>query len=168
MTGETPDVATSLAAINERLTALEALAAERLGDAGPASTFWVLDELRRAASPSVVYAGLVPTSDNRLTEWQVGSAVADLEALQWDALAPGMAALGHPLRLRILQLVHNGEDRVADLAAAPGVGTTGQIYHHVHLLADAGWLVPAGRSRYAIPAERIVPLLTLIAIVAPV
>lgn len=168
MTGDTPDVATSLAAILGRLTALEALVGDRLNDVGPESTFWVLDGLRRASAPSVVYAGLVLRPDNRQTEWQVGSAVADLEALKWDALAVGVAALGHPLRLRILQLVHDGADRVADLAAAPGMGTTGQIYHHVNILTDAGWLIPAGRSRFAIPAERIVPLLTLIAIVAAV
>jgi hypothetical protein len=41
--------------------------------------------------------------------------------------------------------------------------TTGQLYHHLRQLVAAGWLRTSLRGRYAVPADRIVPLLALLA-----
>lgn len=54
----------------------------------------------------------------------------------------------------------------APAGAAPGrgdIGYTGQLHHHLRQLVAAGWLQSAGRGRYRVPAQRVVPLLAIVA-----
>jgi predicted transcriptional regulator len=51
----------------------------------------------------------------------------------------------------------------AELTGLPGVGTTGQIYHHLRQLTSAGWLRTTSRGQYAVTPERVVPLLAVLA-----
>lgn len=160
-----------LADLEARVTALESAdppAPSRSGSA-PASTgdtFFAVNELRRRVGGrgGVLYAGTVrATEDHEPLEWQYGHPVERIEDSDWSRLAPRLDALGNPVRLKLLHEIWNGAGTVAELAELPGFGTTGQIYHHVNQLTSAGWLAPTRRGHYSIPAERIVPLLVILA-----
>ena len=63
----------------------------------------------------------------------------------------------------LLQAVLGGAHTVRALEALPGLGTTGQIYHHLRELQRAGWLSLARRNHYEVAGERVVPLLVALA-----
>jgi hypothetical protein len=71
------------------------------------------------------------------------------------------------VRLVLVQAVLAGRRTVAELEALESLGTTGQLYHHLRQLVAAGWLQTAGRGRYAVPGDRVVPLLVVLAAVGP-
>src|SRR5699024_11742276 len=76
--------------------------------------------------------------------------------------APALSALAHPVRLTLLQAVLAGPHQTAELSALPGLGTSGQVYHHLNQLAAAGWLRSPRRGRWEVPGERTIPLLALV------
>ena len=128
-----------------------------------AETFWVRDGLRSLPEPVVIYAGRVDLPHQQPVEWQMGAQSSDLMDREWTDLAPALAALGHPVRLQILQLVARGEaSSAAELARNPSLGSTGQIYHHLRQLVSAGWLQTHSKGRHTVPPERIVPLLVIL------
>lgn len=135
----------------------------------PATTaddpFWALTTLRGLAPGrgAVLYTGTV-TLDADPVEWQLGLTVDAILDRDWQtSSAPSaLAALGHPARLRFLQEIARGRDTVARLAELDGIGTTGQVYHHLTQLQAAGWVQQTRRGTYAIPPDRLVPLLTVV------
>lgn len=126
--------------------------------------FWLLDQLRRRSGGSgLAYAGLAELKSGPVA-WQMGHDPSALLELDWVDLAPRIAALGHPVRLRILQLVLRGAaTTAAELARTEGLGTTGQVYHHLRQLSAAGWLRTGSRGVHEVPAERVIPLLIILA-----
>ena len=163
-----PAEPTDLGDLAERVRRLEDLLSERAAGrtepAGPpAGTFWILDGLEQRVGPrAVAYAGSLVT-DGGPVRWQLTLDSDELIELDWTILAPALSALGHPARLRILQLIARGEaNTAADLADTPGLGSTGQIYHHLRQLVGAGWLRATTRGRHEVPAERLVPLLVIL------
>ncbi|WP_146073350.1 helix-turn-helix transcriptional regulator [Cryobacterium sp. N22] len=128
--------------------------------------FWALNALKSIAPPpgAVLYAGSVTLPGGGAADWQYALPTGEILARDWSrpASTSALAALGHPVRLRLLQAIATGTVAVADLAALEGVGTTGQVYHHVNQLIAAGWVYSTSRGHYGIPAERVVPLLTVI------
>lgn len=78
-------------------------------------------------------------------------------------LSPALAALGHPVRLLLLRQVLSGAGTVAELQQRGKLGTSGQLYHHLRQLANAGWLRVVARGRYAVPPDQVVPLLVVLA-----
>ncbi|MBR8742604.1 helix-turn-helix transcriptional regulator [Nocardiopsis sp. MG754419] len=158
----------------ERLADLEARIAEleqrsehvpRPSAATPGDgALWVLEGIRQQGSPggSVVYAGHLDGEEGPV-EWQYGLGAEDLTGLDWAELATTLDALGNPVRLSILRAVWSGVSTVAELKEQEGFGTTGQIYHHVNLLAAAGWLTTRRRGHYVVPIDRRVPLLVILA-----
>ena len=85
----------------------------------------------------------------------------------WDAelgdLARLLAALGHPARLALVRAVLAGVATSQELAATTGVGSTGQLYHHLKDLIAVGVVEQAGRNRYRIEPAKVVPLLVILA-----
>jgi hypothetical protein len=160
--------------VERRLTALEAGAGllrrdPRSGDAGqPPGTLdealWALEGLRaRVSEPgAVLITGTVTLPDARSAQWQEGAETDALLEEDWGQLADVLAAVGHPVRLRLLQRVLTGTATAAELVQLDGVGTSGQVYHHLRQLVAAGWLRSAGGGRYEVPVARVVPLLTTI------
>ncbi|MGW5880395.1 ArsR/SmtB family transcription factor [Nocardiopsis terrae] len=158
----------------ERLADLEARVAEleqrdrvredRRADSDYAERFFALEALRERAPEegAVVFAGVVP-GEGRPVEWQSGIPVDRLEGLDWSQLAGSLDALGNPVRLSLLHAVWSGVGTVAELKERAEFGTSGQIYHHVNLLAAAGWLTTRRRGHYVIPPERLIPLLVILA-----
>lgn len=161
--------AAELDEVRRRLARVEALVGlGGDGDTGAdgSSVFWVLEELRRRLPEpgGVVFAGAVTLPDGQHAEWQLGLATASVLGKDWAA--PGvdaaLSALGSPVRLRLLQAIATGSSSAAELAALEGVGTSGQVYHHVNQLVAAGWARRTTRGRWAVPPERIVPLLVIL------
>lgn len=160
------DLAARLAALERRVRDLEegGGATETAADG---ATFWALAGLKaRAPQGGVVYAGFVPLPTGEVYEWQGGLPADDLLETDWSELAPDLAAtldaLSHPVRLVILQLVLTGTRSVADLQQDESLGTSGQLYHHLRQLVSAGWLRSPSRGRYAVPPDRIIPLLAVL------
>lgn len=126
--------------------------------------FWALTGLQERIGPgsAVLFTGSVNLPGDRSYVWQQGIDAAELLKANWDQAAGPLGALGHPIRLKLLQEILNGASTTAEIGATEGVGTTGQLYHHLRELVAGGWLTTAARGRYAIPAGRVVPLLVTI------
>ena len=149
--------------IEERL-GLDADATEPSPLAAPTGeAWWLLQELqRRGLDAAVVYAGRLSGPDGPV-QWQITESTDRLLDTGWSAAAAPLAALGHPSRLQILQLVAQGRARTAtELAGTEGLGTTGQIYHHLRQLVATGLLRPTAHGRHEVPPGRLVPLLVLL------
>jgi hypothetical protein len=130
-------------------------------------TFWALEGLKaRLPDPGgVLFTGAVTLDDGGRAEWQEAFPTpALLDGFAEHAAAP-LSALAHPVRLLILREALRGTVSAAELADHERLGTSGQTYHHLRQLVAAGWLRNAGRGRYLVPAERVVPLLVAIAAV---
>lgn len=126
--------------------------------------FWALEGLRSrsGADGGVLMTGTVVLPTGEGAEWQEGFAPDALLEADWRLSADALAALGHPIRLMLLRHVACGTRTVSELAASEGLGTTGQLYHHLRQLVAAGWLRTASRGSYEIPAPKIVPLMIII------
>ena len=160
--------------LERRLTRLEQRLAEspppshRTGPGVPdADAFWALAGLTERvaaedASGAVMIVGTVDLPSGQQSQWQEGAATGDLLADPWEHAAEALQALGHPVRLRLLQEVLRGHATARELAELDDLGTTGQVYHHLRQLVAAGWLRARAGGRHEVPAERLVPLLTTI------
>jgi hypothetical protein len=166
------DTARRLAALEERVRRLEdgsTLRADPPRDGVPPTVrdrFWALEGLKErlaAGDGAVLFAGVVPTPTGGWYEWQWGSGTDELLQGDWSPLGPALAALGHPVRLLLLRQVLSGAGTVAELQQRGELGTSGQLYHHLRQLANAGWLRVVARGRYAVPPDRVVPLLVVLA-----
>jgi DNA-binding transcriptional ArsR family regulator len=167
-----------LQALEARVQALEAASVPRqepVTAQDPDSAFqearrrdkplWVLQGLLRRLPPGqggVIYAGRFSDPAGGELQWQIGRPQQALLDEDWADLAPRLAALGHPSRLRLAQLLLNGMGAVADLAAQPGMGTSGQLYHHLRELEAAGWVHSPHRGSYALRPERVVALMAVL------
>ncbi len=141
------DLEQRVAELERRLTALEgrdsASSSPRLGD----GDFWALEGLRQqltdigeaGADGGVLYTGSVRLPTGEQYGWQYGALTEALLDGDWADAADSFAALGHPVRLRLLREILGGLRTAAELAALDGAGTTGQIYHHLRqLTGEAG------------------------------
>ncbi|GAA4976113.1 helix-turn-helix domain-containing protein [Actinoplanes utahensis] len=157
----------------ERLDALERRVAdlERLLHREPTppqtpdpDTFWALEGLiARVGDPgAVMITGHVALPDGRAARWQETAGTEDLLDGDWSQHVAALAALAHPARIRLLQHVLHGAATAQDLTRLDGMGTSGQVYHHLRQLVAAGWLQTIGGGRYEVPVARIIPLLTTI------
>ncbi|MER6051360.1 ArsR family transcriptional regulator [Streptomyces sp. NPDC001793] len=134
----------------------------------PGDALWALNGLKQqfaglgAVNGGVMFTGAVRTPAGLRYEWQYGLPTDTVLDGDWEAAAESFAALGQPVRLRVLREILGGRCTAAELTALDGMGTSGQIYHHLRQLTTAGWLRTAARGRYEVPAERVVPLLVML------
>ncbi len=80
----------------------------------------------------------------------------------WAGLAGELAALGNPVRLTLLREIVRGRATVSALSEVDGLGTSGQIYHHLRQLTAEGWLHSPTRGIFAVPPPRVVALLAIL------
>jgi hypothetical protein len=170
MTDERGELEARLAAVEERLAALESRPRRApVSVVADDEELWVLAGLQERVGDdgTVVYAGTVELPGGERYVWQQAAQVATLLETDPDDLVPAIAALGHRVRLMLVQAVLAGRRTVAELEALESLGTTGQLYHHLRQLVAAGWLQNAGRGRYAVPGDRVVALLVVLTAVGP-
>lgn len=179
--------------VSELERRLEALVGEHPETPRPAGAdLWALEGLKQqltgagAADGGVLYTGAVRLPTGEQYEWQYGALTEQLldhagdadeaecgeerqvpAGADWADTAEALAALGHPVRLRLLREILGGRRTAAELAALDETGTTGQIYHHLRQLTGAGWLHTKGRGRYEVPGARVVPLLVVLTAAKP-
>ncbi|MDX6281830.1 MAG: hypothetical protein QOH03_2901, partial [Kribbellaceae bacterium] len=55
-----------------------------------------------------------------------------------------------------------GRSTVAALSEVEGLGTSGQIYHHLRQLTAEGWLHSPSRGTFAVPPPRVIALLAIL------
>ncbi|WP_330249846.1 winged helix-turn-helix domain-containing protein [Nocardia sp. NBC_00565] len=157
-----------LAELERRLAALE-LARDGNGPANgsAAPEGWALrglhEEFADERNGGVMFAGSGRLPSDEQFGWQVQFSTDDIVAYDWDDAAECLAALGSPVRLRILREIIRGSRTAAELTDLDEVGTSGQIYHHLRQLAATGWLHTVGRGRFEVPPNRVVPLLVALA-----
>ncbi|WP_328688546.1 helix-turn-helix domain-containing protein [Streptomyces caniferus] len=164
------DLEQRVAELERRLAALEQAAARPAAspEREPDDELWALRGLKEqwaelgADNGGVLFTGAVRTPTGLRYEWQYGLATDTLLDDDWADTAESFAALGQPMRLRLLREILGGRCTAAELTELDGTGTTGQIYHHLRQLTAAGWLQTAARGRYEIPAARVVPLLVML------
>lgn len=172
MTGTDPqELARRLGEVEQRLDRLERERAAapsantEAGAPGPEpGSLWAVDGLRRRldGAGGVLLAGVVPLPTGEEYVWQYGRLSADVLEWTWADRSAGIAALGHPVRLRLLQLILRGTRSAAELQADEELGTTGQLYHHLRQLIAGGWLHQTARGHYAVPGSRVIPLLVIL------
>lgn len=127
-----------------------------------AEPLWLLSEVRqRHPQGAVVFGGTARIAAGEVA-WQWGTEAEPLLQAEWDAAAPVLDALSHPVRLWLLQSVLNGTTTTAELAADEALGTTGQLHHHLRALVAAGWLQSTGRGRWSVAPHRVIPLLVTV------
>jgi len=105
------------------------------------------------------------TGRRRSDSRQAGAAQAlrELRARRdWSEVAPALAALGSPIRLTLLREIVSGHATVNSLSQVEGLGTSGQIYHHLRHLTAEGWLHTPTRGTFAIPPSRTTALNTIL------
>jgi DNA-binding transcriptional ArsR family regulator len=117
-----------------------------------------------APAGTVTYAGVAQLGTDTLA-WQMTHAVPDLLMLDDTALARRLAALGSPVRLRIVRELAGGPLQVQELQERLDGPTAGQLYHHLRELLATGLVHQPRRSVYELPAGAVIPLLTLVACV---
>ncbi|NLU68962.1 helix-turn-helix domain-containing protein [Streptomyces sp. HNM0574] len=170
-----------LTELERRIAALESAAEEKPAEGGGGEdgggaapgeqdTFWALRRWKAELSGhglhhgGVLFTGAVEMPDGRQYEWQQGASTDDVLEEDWTVAVDSFAALGHPVRMRLMREIHGAPRRtVAELASLEELGTTGQIYHHLRQLTSTGWLRTVARGRYEVPPERVVPLMVMLA-----
>ncbi|MFJ7337998.1 ArsR/SmtB family transcription factor [Streptomyces sp. NPDC101116] len=165
------DLEQRVAELERRLAALEGT--RSTGPRVVGGDFWALNGLQEqlseaeAADGGVLYTGSVGLPTGEEYSWQMTVLTEDLLEGDWTTAAESFAALGHPVRLRLLREILGGRRTAAELAEMDEVGTTGQIYHHLRQLIATGWLHTTGRGRHEVPPARVVPLLVALATTRP-
>ncbi|MGO1509657.1 MAG: DUF7347 domain-containing protein [Actinomycetaceae bacterium] len=174
MTSDDADLRARLLALEERVSTLEH-ARDRTDSPEPQpgaqdeETFWALHGLRArlpdhpdTAGGAVMLVGSLTLPGGGPVEWQQAGGSDGLVESDWTGRADVFAALGHPVRLELLRRLLSGVTSTAELAGTEGLGTSGQLHHHLRQLVAAGWVRQAGRGRYRVPAARVVPLLAML------
>ncbi|KOG37991.1 helix-turn-helix domain-containing protein [Streptomyces decoyicus] len=164
------DLEQRVAELERRLAALERSAGLAAGPPERESDddLWALHGLQAqlaelgAHNGGVLFTGAVRIPAGQRYEWQYGLDTDTVLDADWADAAESFAALGQPVRLRLLREILRGRCTAAELTELDGTGTTGQIYHHLRQLTAAGWLHTAARGRYEVPAHRVVPLLVML------
>lgn len=140
------DLQARLAALEDRVAALE-------GRPSPPA--------RESSGGLVEYRGQL-TAPAEL-EWSISvdpGRVLDLpDAPRTDVLA----ALGHPVRAAVVrQLATEGPCAAAALQEAVGLGSPGQLYHHLKSLTGCGLVEQDKRGSYRLRPQVAVPALVLL------
>ncbi|BBG01247.1 MULTISPECIES: ArsR/SmtB family transcription factor [Pseudonocardia] len=97
-------------------------------------------------------------------EYDAGAALA----LDDEPRTAVLAALGHPVRVRIVRGLLHGPRGTAELTEVAELASTGQLYHHLKALTHAGLVEQDGRGSYRIAPRAVVPTLALLTAAADV
>lgn len=114
---------------------------------------------------SIVYGGQTTTPGSGELVWQAEHPLPDVLDVDLHVVANVLTALAHPVRLEVLRRLLLGAHTLAELQQIPGIGTSGQLHHHLRELRTAGVTVHR-RNYYTVTTDRVVALLVIIAAAA--
>lgn len=83
-----------------------------------------------------------------------------------EDLAQVLFSLGHPVRMAMCRQALEGPVSVTGLIDELDLGTSGQVYHHLRILQDEGWLRSVGQGVYELRVSRSEHLRALISLAA--
>jgi hypothetical protein len=130
-----------------------------------AEPLWALNGLQEVTQDpagAVLLTGAVTIPRGGQARWQISSEAQELFDSDFADRADKLSALAQPVRLQLLQRIMTDATTVNDLLETGEFGTSGQIYHHLRQLVSAGWVETVGKSKYAVPASRVVPILVIL------
>ena len=107
-----------------------------------------------ASIPALLFLALITLIAFGVKAPASDSADATLD-LAPETTANVFAALGHPARVEIVRILARGNASVAHLQESGDFGTSGQLYHHLKILTEAGFLTRSKRGQWAY--YRLVP-----------
>lgn len=131
--------------------------------AGPAAT---ADDPAPGGSGFVRYGGDVHLHGD--VTWSVTYDAAASLDLGDDPRTSVLAALGHPVRVRIVRSLLRGPRGTAELSEAAELASTGQLYHHLRALTHCGLVEQDGRGSYRVAPRTVVPALVLLTAAADI
>jgi ArsR family transcriptional regulator, arsenate/arsenite/antimonite-responsive transcriptional repressor len=140
--------------LEQRLEALEARVAALEGSGAD----------RAPAEPS----GSVVSYDGHLTEpveleWHIRADPVQVLEFPDIPRTDVLAALGHPTRSAIVgQLAARGPQSSAALQEAAGLGSPGQLYHHLKALTSSNLVEQDKRGSYRLRPQATIPALILL------
>lgn len=147
----TVDVARRLAELEERVAALE-------GD----DRATVELPRHEDGGGTIGYRGLVTLGGGEV-RWQIDVQAERVLDLPDRGPIDVLAALAHPVRVGIVRsLLVDGPQPGSALQEAAGLGSTGQLYHHLKSLTSSGVVEQDKRGSYRLRAEATVPVLVLL------
>ncbi|MER5777216.1 winged helix-turn-helix domain-containing protein [Streptomyces sp. NPDC002039] len=158
-----------VAELERRLSALEGRDTPATEPPPAEGTFWALEGWKDRGVDGVLFTGAATLPTGEHYQWQQAHTTRGLlgDEIDPQRTAEALAALGSPVRVRLLREILAGRRTAGELTDLDGVGTSGQVYHHLRQLTATGWLHTTGRGRHEVPASRVVPLLVLFAAATP-
>lgn len=135
--------------------------------AGCEEKLFVTGGADNAASCAIYFSGYYKSGDQTIRCEPREKRSDELFGLNEGKTAKVLSALGHKQRLDLLLEVWNEPLTGAELVERLGMGTTGQLYHHLKALTGADLLIQEERGgRYTIPHHRRLPILLLLSAVS--
>ncbi|MGD6901209.1 ArsR family transcriptional regulator [Bacillus infantis] len=115
-------------------------------------------------STSISYSGTI-TTDKGGRKWKPASkTLGEVLAPDSGGLANILSSLGHKQRIEMIKSLLQEPKNSAELVKELGMGTTGQLYHHMKPLMHAGIIEQKERGgSYSISADKILPILLQLA-----
>jgi len=140
------DLQTRVEALEQRVAALE-------GRPSPGA--------RESSGGLVEYSGRL--REPAELEWSISVDPAQVLDLPDAPRTDVLAALGHPVRAAVVrQLAESGPCAAAALQEAAGLGSTGQLYHHLKSLTGCGLVEQDKRGSYRLRPQAAIPALVLL------
>jgi hypothetical protein len=90
--------------------------------------------------------------------WRQRLALQSIFAASPELLAQLFAALSSPHRVIILRTLCEGPRTSQQLQELLGMGSAGQLYHHLKELLATGLILQRGRSAYTIEPTKVIPV----------
>ncbi|HXR66283.1 MAG TPA: helix-turn-helix domain-containing protein [Ktedonobacteraceae bacterium] len=90
--------------------------------------------------------------------WRRRLALQSIFAASPELLAQLFAALSSPHRVIILRTLCEGPRTSQQLQELLGMGSAGQLYHHLKELLATGLILQRGRSAYTIEPTKVIPV----------
>lgn len=108
------------------------------------------------------YGGRVALGDGRVT-WRIDMTPERALSLEDRPRIEVLSALAHPVRVEIVRtLLAQGGRPATALQEAAGLGSTGQLYHHLKALTAAGVVEQDKRGSYRLRTAATIPVLVLL------
>jgi DNA-binding transcriptional ArsR family regulator len=157
------DVARSLAALTDRVAALEGSATPARPSSDQPLVSQLIQRLHGGGEPHdvLLYAG-VGGWDGQTLAWQAERSWDEVRASPAEQSAAALAALGNPTRVRIVVELLRRRLTTAQLAERLDQPSSGQLFHHLKELLAAGVVHQPVRGTYAVREQHVIPLFAVL------